>query len=414
MLKEKLVNKLKETAINIVNSEIESIREKNITKTGLRVYENGKIGIAGAIGKYDEKELEKEAIESLSENIKYECDLCGNRSEVIDKRREIINDEDFIKEMEDVITQIKDEQSEFSFFGKVLITETANTLSNDKNLNLEYRDKSLGIGLAFKEKTSTNIMDVVFDCDGRNYDRKLLIDEINMILDGYKNKVELPEEKTYPVAFLPSNSGIFRKFVSDLHGEMFGSGTSLLSNKLGEKVFNEEFTLYKSLNPEDVLNIPFFDTEGIVNKDYRYALIENGVVKAPYTDKKTAKTFNLPQTGSAEGDYYDVPGISLNPYSLFKIKESEKIIKELLAGDMGVLVLYSAGGDFAADGNFATPVQVAMLFDGERIIGRLPEIQVSSNIFHMFGDSFRGVSKDNFFPLSEDKLIVMDMKVSKI
>ena len=44
--KRKYIKKLEEISINIVQSNIESIRKKNITKTGFRVYENGFIGIA--------------------------------------------------------------------------------------------------------------------------------------------------------------------------------------------------------------------------------------------------------------------------------------------------------------------------------------------------------------------------------
>lgn len=34
------------------------------------------------------------------------------------------------------------------------------------------------------------------------------------------------------------------------------------------------------------MNSPFFDAEGVVNNEYRYALIEKGVINTPYTDKK--------------------------------------------------------------------------------------------------------------------------------
>lgn len=411
MLKEKYINKVKETAITIVNSQIESIREKNITKTGLRIYKNGNIGIAGAIGKYEEKELEDEAIYALSQNIKYDCELSKEMSKKVDKKSEIIKYEDFTNEVEEVLSQLRNEQPDFSFSNKIKIMERTTTLCNDNNLNLQYSDKALEMDLIFKEKASLNIVDGFFEYKGRKYDRKSFIDEINMILNGYKNKVELPRRKTYPVVFVQSNELIFRKFMTDLNGKLFGAGASLFSNKLGKKIFSEKFTLYQSLSPEDVVNEPFFDAEGVINRDYKYGFIENGVIKAPYTDKRTAKMFNLPHTGSASADYYDVPSLKFLNY---KVKECEKTVKELLSGDIGILVMIAEGGDVTSKGDFSTPVQLSMLFDGDRIIGRLPEINVSSNIFDMFGDSFRGVGKDKVLPFSNDNFIVTELNVSKL
>jgi hypothetical protein len=45
---------------------------------------------------------------------------------------------------------------------------------------------------------------------------------------------------------------------------------------------------------------------------------------------------------------------------------------------------------------------------------RLPEFQLSSNVFDMFGKYYRGVSCNSIFPLSEDKLVVSELKVSSI
>jgi len=42
------------------------------------------------------------------------------------------------------------------------------------------------------------------------------------------------------------------------------------------------------------------------------------------------------------------------------------------------LTWISSGGDFTPDGGFAGPVQVSFLFDGERLIDKLPEFTVSS------------------------------------
>lgn len=410
MIKEKYIQNIKEMTVNIANSKVESIRLKDNTRTSLRIYKNGIIGVAGAIGKYDEAELEKEAMGALKQRIEYLCEPSFDRSEKINKRTEFINDKDLVSEVEEFLNELTAAQPDFIFSNKIILQEISTKMFNDKNLDLEYDDKILEVGIIYKEKTSSNIMDGYFESHGRKYDRKLLLEEANMILNAYKNKVNLPRNGKYPVIF--ASSGIpVGKLVSDLSGHLFASGGSLFSDKLGKKVFNENFNFYQSLDPEDVFNTPFFDAEGVVNNNYRYALIEDGVIRAPYTDKRVAKKYNLDATGSSAATYDGVPTLQLLN---FKVKECEKTIKELMGGEMGILIMIADGGDFTNSGDFGTPVQLAMLFDGEKLIGRLPELQISSNIFDMFGDSFRGIGKDMVLPFSNEKFAVIDLNVSAI
>lgn len=410
MIKEKYISNIKETCITISNSKVESIRLKNDTKTSLRIYKDGYIGVAGRIGKYSEGELEKEALEALEQKIEYPCEPTQNKQEKLDKKAEIIKDEEAACEVEELLSELNKQQPEFIFSHKVRIKETNNKIVNDGNLDLEYSDRVMSIEIVYKDKSSSNIMDGFVGSEERKYDRELFLKESNMVLNAYKNKVDFDNSGTYPVIFIANEMPV-EKFMSDLNGKIFASGSSLFSNKMGEKVFNENFTFYHSLNPDDVLNMPFFDAEGVVNPDYRYALIENGVISSPYTDKRTAKRFNLPLTGTSEAAYDGVP--TLQPLG-FKVKESDKSLKELLGGQTGIIVMIASGGDFTPGGDYGTPVQLAMLFDGENLIGRLPEIQISSNVFDMYGKAFRGVSKDSPLPYSRWNFAVMDMKVSKI
>jgi PmbA protein len=410
MIKEKYIQNIKETTITIVNSKVDSIRLKNNTKTSIRIYKAGYIGVAGAIGKYDEVELEKEAMEGLKQKIEYPCEPSCDRCEKINKKTEFINDKDLASEVEEFLNELIAMQPDFIFSHKIILQEINTKMFNDKNLDLEYDDKILDIGIIYKEKTSINIMDGFFGARGRKYDRKLLLEEANMILNAYKNKVDLPKSGKYPIVFASSEIPV-QKLISDLSGDLFAAGGSLFSDKLGKKVFNENFNFYQSLDPEDVFNTPFFDAEGVVNNNYRYSLIEGGVIKAPYTDKRVAKKYNLDTTGSSSAPYDGVPTLELLS---FKVTECEKTIKELLGTEMGILVMIAGGGDFTPSGDFGTPVQLAMLFDGEKLIGRLPEFQISSNVFDMFGDSFRGVGKDMLLPFSNEKFAVIDFNISTI
>jgi len=410
MLKEKYINKTKETSINVNQTKIDSIKRTNIEKTSLRIYKNGYIGYAGAIGDYNEKTLKNRALESLNNKISYNYEIEGNKSMEEDLSTEIINENKLVEEFEELLSTLKKEQPEFFFSNKIYLIENETKIINDNNLSLYYKDKILSLLLLFKEKKSINVFDGYIQLIGREYNSNLILEYINNTCNAYKNQVKLPTKEKLPIVFPSSDMGPFIKFIKDLDGNNFGSGSSLFSNKKGQKIFDDNFTLYQNNNPKETF-VPFFDKEGVVNKNYKYPLINKGVLNSPYTDKRTSNKYSLPLTGAASGEYDGIPKLG---FPRLSIKESEKTAKELLGGEMGIFIIVAQGGDFTTDGSFATPVQLSLLFDGEKFVGRLPEINISSNVFDMFGSSFRGVSKDTLSPISNDKFLIMDMKVNKL
>lgn len=407
MIKEKYIINEKEITINIVQTEIKSIRKKDITKTGFRVYDNGYIGVAGTVGKVDEAELEKRAIENLKLQIPYPYEPSTNNIELLDYRRKTFSDEDFVKEIEELLYILRSEFSDFIFSNNAAIQEMDVRLSNDKGLDLSHKDRFVVLQFVIKEKSSVNVFDAFATFVDREYSREKVLNIIRDTLTAYRNPVKLPKEGKLPIVFASDDLLPLKKIIEELNGYKVGTGASLFKDFIGEKKFSENFTLYQSAEEEDITGQTFFDAEGVVNKGYKYALIENGRIVSPYTDKKTASQFNLPLTGSASAEYDKVP--SLAPKYL-KIASSGKTLKELLNGQLAVAVLIASGGDFTAEGVFGTPVQLAFLTDGERLIGRLPELTISGDVYTMFGDDFIGRSEDKAFVGQKALAINLDVK----
>lgn len=406
-----------ETSINIVGGEVESVRNKDITKTGLRVYENGMIGVAGAIGDFDKDKLQSQAESALTQGIEYPYELSQNRREEHISEEEIIKNDELISEVDEILSVLKKDQPEFTYSGKINLTSSEVKLYNEKGLDLHFRDKCIVPEIEFKEKSSANIMDGYIVYQGRKYEGQEFLRMCNNTLEAFKNKVDLPSEKRLPVIFMASDVLPLTKFIKDLDGQLVGTKASIFANKIGKKAFNDNFTLYQASDSKDIMMQPFFDAEGVVNEGHRYNFIENGVIKTPYTDKKTAHKYGLPLTGSSVCEYDGVPSIGVKPSlgeSRLRVQKSDKTVKELLGGQMGIFIALASGGDFTPDGEFGTPVQVALLFDGERFVGKLPELKISSNVYDMFGSGFRGVSKDSVSPLWNEKYMVMDVDVSKM
>lgn len=410
MVTEKYLKKKRTVALHIQQTALVSVRKRELSQTGIRVYANGCLGVAGALGACDEGELAARARENLGLKLPYPYEPSSGVVMAVDSRRgEMIPEEGFVAEIEEFLSELRRAQPDFLFFNQIKEEWSETRLVNEKGLDLWSQNEYIAFNLLFKEKGSPNICDGVAGYAGKRYDRAEVLKLVNRVCNAYKNPVPLKKTGTRPVFFLESDAPV-GSIINELSGLNFAAGGSLFAKKRGKKVFNSKFSLAQTLHPEDTAG-PFFDAEGVVNEGYRYPLIKDGVILCPYTDKKTAAQYNLPLTGSAVADYDGVP--TLGRYG-FKISSSGRTVKELLGGEEGILIVISGVAGINTGGNFSLPVQLAFAFDGEELIGRLPPLKVTGNAFTIFNKAYRGVSTDKPTPLGGDHFFVTELKVEKL
>lgn len=402
MIKELFQQTIIETALNVSQSRIDAVMKKKITKSGCRIYKDGLIGIAGTLGE-PKNSTWAEAEANLSKEISYPFEPEKNKKRIRDLRTLILSETDFVKEMEDLLHILRQEYPDFIFSNKTKLIESEISLRNDKGLDYINYDRSIEIGLLVKHVDSVSIFDTAIVYLSRSFEMDKILEEARQVLEGFKKEVTLPQQESMPVVI--HQNGLLSKVIESLNGETVGLGTSLFCDKMGTKAFHESFNVFKD-STEEKQHIPFFDMEGVVNPDDRVLLIDKGVILKAYTDKKQATTFSFPATGSASGGYDDVPSLG---YADLSITPGEKTLKELLQGEYGIMVIMASGGDYSNEGDFASPVQMAYLTDGEQLLGRLPEVNISGNIYDIFGKNFIGVSKDK--PLMGERTLVVRMKV---
>ncbi len=402
MIKELFQQTIMETALNVSQSRIDAVMKKKITKSGCRIYKDGLIGIAGTLGEPKDTTW-AEAEGNLSKEISYPFEPEKNNKRTRDLRTLTLSESDFVKEIENLLHILRKEYPDFIFSNKTKLIESEISLSNDTGLDYINYDRSIEIGLLVKHVDSVSIFDTAIVYSSRSFEVGKILEEARQVLEGFKKEAILPQQETMPVII--HQSGLLSKVTESLNGETVGLGTSLFCDKMGTKAFHEGFNVFQD-STEEKQHVPFFDMEGVVNPDDRVLLIYKGVILKAYTDKKQATTFSFPATGSASGGYDDVPSLG---YADLSITPGEKTLKELLQGEYGIMVIMASGGDYSNEGDFASPVQMAYLTDGEQLLGRLPEVNISGNIYDIFGKDFVGVSKDK--PLMGERTLVVRMKV---
>lgn len=381
-----------ETAAKISGTKIDAVRVKDIIKKGVRVYDNGKIGVSGAIGDIPDNVLIEKAVENLSTEIDYPYEL---EKELVDHRKYSefsMSGEELLEVAEEILAELKSKYDQFLFSEKISVKEMIVRMRNSEGLDLEYKDAWFELGLILKEKSSANLFDGFVQYFGRTFDQQKFWDFNNGYLEAYGNSATLPDGEKLPVFVLDASelNGFMNK---SLNGERYANGSSVLSGKLGEQLFNEKITFGQNFDSSMTFE-PFFDHEGVVLENDRLPLINSGKFVNVFTDKKTAATYDLPHTGAADGAYDGVPNLTTTG---LKFETDSADLKAAMKGQMGIFVVVSAGGDFTPDGSFAAPVQVAFLFDGERFIGKLPEFTMRSNLWAMLGEDYIGTFDNPFY-----------------
>jgi PmbA protein len=412
MIKEQIHQLKESTILHIQKTRIHSIQKKSIKKTGMRVYHAGHIGVAGAVGEYIEADLERKALEMLKMDVPYQPEPTMDKKHNLFFNRPVFDGADFIADMENLLSKLESRFPEFAFSHTINLNDYNYTMNNDAGLSLHWIDHFMDLQFLFKHEKSVELIDGHLSCTGRHYDLETFLEYCQEKLNAYLHPIELAQEKQYPIIFSSDFLTLFIKFMQDLNGRNMATKGSKLHDKIGTKLFNENFTLYQSRNSENLM-IPFYDAEGTFHpdSDYKLPLIQEGRFLHGFTDKRTAMEYGLFHTGSASSDFDGIPTLN-SPY--FEVQSGTKNLSEILEGRDAIYVDMASGGDYTPNGEFATPVQSAYLVKGGHLIGKLGGLQINSRLEDMFGKDFVGVGSEPLFPLNSEKPIVINFNVKKM
>lgn len=216
--------------------------------------------------------------------------------------------------------------------------------------------------------------------------KKILIDKIDKALHPEKIDTGL-----YPVIFPPQAFGRLLGFVaSGLNGAAVWKGVSPFSDKMGEKIFSESFTMTD--NPF-IAGSPYsvpFDGEG-VNTCRRF-LVRNGVIETFITDLKYSERLKLDPTGNASRGYSSLPSPSFHGIA---VEPGSRSLEEIISGiDRGIVAeqFIGLGQSNTITGDFSASLDLAFLVEKGKIRGRVKDCMISGNIIDLMKKDFTASS----------------------
>ncbi len=408
-MKEKIFASNESITVGIMGGEVASYRKKQEEKTTVRIYKDGYIGVAGAIGECDERELEKKAEKMLDNKIAYPC-VSGEKI-IRSESGPVLNvtDGEIVKLTEKLLARLAKETPDFLYSQSVRIMRSSSRYECDNGSRLSHRGEYILVGLIIKDKSSANVFDASYFVALTDYDEDKVVADVKRLYDAFHKDVEI-EDGEYIVSMNPEEFLV--GFIADnFEGEKFSKGASLLSGKTGEKLFSEKVTMYMDYAKEPEAS-PFFDAEGTVLAGDRFYLVKDGEFCGVLANKRVSALYNLPLSGSASAAYDTVPGNSLRGSLI--IGQDGRSFDEIVKDETVILPLMASGGDYTKTGDFSTPVQLALVYKNGKFLGRVKgDFGISCNFFDMLGKNFVGSATGVLNHAKEENVVLVRMNVKK-
>lgn len=404
MKTEKIVHKESSRCINVVASQVESLRINNDLQNTVRVYDNGAIGVDGTLGHADFAQMEQNAKAKLAQGIPYPETHDEVKVLNVDTAKHIFDEKEFIPKISKLLARLAKENPEFLFGNKVFLDNMERTYENSDGTKLTYRGNQFALGLSLKYKGSANIMDEFYSGAGNYFDEDQIARDVKTECDAFLNKLPQIDEDEVTVigGFEPFQYAI-QHFIAD----MYFNKASLLDGKLGQKIFNDRLSVLNNRNPETQTYLPYFDDEGVINDDNVSYLVKNGVLEKLITCKKSADQYGCENLGVASAPYNGVPQPSM--YG-FDVQSTAKNLSEIVKGK-AIYLSNTGGGDMTTSGDISIPSMVSYLYEDGKLIGKLPEFTVTGNLFDILGKDFVGVAEQGLFEYGQRKYFVYKAKL---
>ncbi len=392
MITEKYIDDSLNYTINIVNSQIESVRTQKIKQQSIRLFhDDGRLGISSGIGEVDEAYLIQKALENSNLGFTYQYDLEKNvHYHVTRGDHDLVNMDLILGLTDELLTELKKLSKRYIFSNQVKAERHKLTIQSSTELYLSRDVSEYNAGIILKKIGSPDIMNGFLGFESYfRIDKEAFLQECDIIMQATDSQEINLDHEEMPVAYL--NMLPLNKLNSDINGESYHLGSSLLTGKLGEKIMHESVNISEVHDNQDLCIFSPFDHEGII-RNHDLAIVKNGILTNIVYDKKTAYKYDTKTTGNGFRNAQSHPSIGIRQLlpeistgSLIECSKSETVL----------LVAISGGGDFLPNGDFSFPVQLAYYLKDGKIIGKAPQLTVTGNYLKTMNEDLIGIAEND-------------------
>ncbi|MBE9113221.1 TldD/PmbA family protein [Nodosilinea sp. LEGE 07298] len=350
--------------------------------TALRLWVNGRPGLAVAYGNVDPEAIIDKALAISALNDPEPIDLVGGTSRYYPDMGQEVPVEQLIEWGQGMIDRIRSAYPEVICSVDVECDVETTRILNTKGLDCRYSDATLSSYLSADWVRGDDFLSV---SDGQTQrdvlDVDALTDQVLQRLAWAEQPAEVDTGRM-PVIFTAKAADmVWDTLQSALSGKRVLERSSPWSNALGEQMTSSCITLLQ--DPEaGPFSCPF-DDEGTPTQ--RLIFIEQGVVRLFYSDRAVGRTLGAESTGNGFR-----PGLGSYPTpSLYNtlVQPGTKSLDQLIAGiDNGVLVDQILGGGAGIAGDFSVNIDLGYRIHRGELVGRVKDTMVAGNVYTALKD----------------------------
>lgn len=351
--------------------------------TALRLWVNGRPGLAVAYGNVDPEAIIDRALAISALNDAETIDLVeGNSRHYPDMGKEVPV-EQMIEWGQAMIDRVRRAYPEVICGVDVECDVETTRILNTKGLDCRYSDATLSCYLSADWVRGDDFLSV---SDGQTQRDSL---EVETLTDQVLQRLAWAEESAevctgrMPVIFTAKAADmIWGTLQSALSGKRVVERSSPWSSALGEQMTSPRITLRQ--DPEaGPFSCPF-DDEGTPTQ--RLMFIDKGVVTLFYCDRAVGRTLGAGSTGNGFR-----PGLGSYPTpSLYNtlVEPGSQSLEAMVAEiDNGLLVDQILGGGPGISGDFSVNIDLGYRIHRGKLVGRVKDTMVAGNIYTALKDN---------------------------
>ncbi|MBD2258398.1 TldD/PmbA family protein [Pseudanabaena sp. FACHB-2040] len=358
-------------------NRLKQLESSEAEGTALRLWRDGRPGLAVAYGDVDPQALVAKALALSELNDPETIELTvGNQTRYPDMGQ-AVPVEHLVQLGREVIDQIRSAYPEVICEAELECDVERTRIVNTLGLDCSYSDTTLDGYVSADWVRGDDFLSVADGQTRRNaLDPHALAQQILQRLDWADRNVAAPRGRL-PVLFTSKAADMLWSTVQDaLSGKRVLERSSPWSDRIGDQVTGAQLTF--SQDPEaGPFSCPF-DDEGTPAQPLTF--IENGVLRLFYTDRTTGRELGGGSTGNGFR-----PGLGSYPTpSLFNtlVKPGERDLLDLIASlDRGLLVDQMLGGGAGISGEFSVNVELGYLIRNGEIVGRVKDTMIAGNVY---------------------------------
>ena len=345
--------------------------------TALRLWQNGRPGLAVAYGAVEPQILVERALALSQLNASETIELGSNFKPKYPNLGEDVPVTQLVEWGKQAIALIRDAYPEVLVSAEWDSDVETTRLVNSQGLDCYYTDTTLSCYLAAEWVRGDDFLSV---SDGQtqrsSLDPEKIAKQILLRLGWAEENVATPSGRI-PVLFTSKAADMLWGTVqAALNGKQVIERSSPWADRLGQPVVSPELTIFQA--PEaGPFSCPF-DDEGTPTQ--KLTFIQDGILQHFYCDRTISSLLGIETTGNGFRPglgSYPTPGL----FNLL-IQPGSKSLFDLISQlNHGIIVDQMLGGGGSISGDFSINVDLGYVVNRGQVIGRVKDTMVTGNIY---------------------------------